>query len=272
MLPRIAFLLITIFWVVMNVLLWRAEYLGKDTLGSAVPVEMVVQKILTAPDNSSLEIFHHGQKIGYCRWAANVGQDLADRMEKEDLSPEGMVDALSNYRIDFEGNIALGEFSNRLRFDFTMGLSTNHVWQDFVLRLNLRPSSWELRSVASEETIHMKAEDEGGKTERVIKFRELQDPEFLIREMEMPLPVHMLGAFGVPMGGKGTNSTASIGLKWEARNDWVTIGHTSVKAYRLEARLLERYKFVMIVSQVGEVLRVEFPDELLLVNDQLNNL
>lgn len=271
MLPRIALLCVTIFWVVMNVLLWRTEYRGKDTLGSAVPLEMVIQKMLTAPDNSSLEIIHHGRKIGYCRWAPNVGQDLAEKINTEDLTPEGMVDTLSSYQIDFEGNVALGDLSNRLRFDFTMNLTTNHVWRDFMLRIGLHPGSWELRSQASEQTIHLKEQDDTGKTERVLKFSDLQNPEFLIREMELPFPVHMLGAFGVPLGNKNTNS-ASMGLKWEARNDWITIGHTSVRAYRLEARLLERYKFVIIVSQVGEVLRVEFPDELLLVNDQLNNL
>ena len=49
MIPRITFLAITMFWVVMNVLLWRTEY-GVRGSGIAVPVDLVWRKILTAPD------------------------------------------------------------------------------------------------------------------------------------------------------------------------------------------------------------------------------
>src|SRR5689334_14386509 len=99
MLSRIAFLLITVFWLVMMVLLWRSEYIGNRGLGASVPLEVVWQKILTAPDNSSLEISHHGQKIGYCRWATIVGDDLSELTAKADEAPpEGMVESLSSYR------------------------------------------------------------------------------------------------------------------------------------------------------------------------------
>ncbi|EEF57310.1 hypothetical protein [Pedosphaera parvula] len=272
MLSRLVFLVITLFWVAMTLLLWRSEYMGKEGVGTSAPMEMVWQKILTAPDNSSLEISHHGQKIGYCRWAAIVGQDLtSSRTNVDEVPPEGMVEFLSNYRIDFEGNVALGEASNRLRFDFSTRLSTNYIWQDFVLRLYLRPSSWEIKSQISEESIHLKIEDGSEKSERSIKFADLQNPEFLMREFELPVPIQLLGTLGIPAKSKSLTSS-SLGLKWEARNDWFHIGHTSVKAYRLEAKVLDRYKILVFVSQVGEILRVELPDEVVLVNDQLTNL
>ena len=43
---RLVFIGITIFWVTMNALLWRAEY-GSRGSGSAMSPEVVWQKILT---------------------------------------------------------------------------------------------------------------------------------------------------------------------------------------------------------------------------------
>jgi hypothetical protein len=274
MFSRLALLLITLFWVTMSVLLWRSEFGGRNHPGSTVPVTVVWQKILTAPDSSSLVISHHGEKIGFCRWAAIVGQNAAGTgANASDAPPEGMVEKFSDYRIEFEGNAVLGEMANQLRFNFSIRFNTNHVWQEFRLRLNLRPSNWEISSRASEEAIRLRTEDDEGKSERVIPFADLQNPEVLAGAIELPvsLPVGALGALGLSRGDQA-GAPLSLGLKWEAHNDWITIGHTSVQAYRLQARVLDRYQVVVIVSWVGEILRVELPDELLFVNDELINL
>ena len=72
MFNRVYFPLIALFWIVMNTLLWRAEFGGGREFGSAVSPEVVWQKILTAPDDSTLEISLKEKKIGYCRWSANA--------------------------------------------------------------------------------------------------------------------------------------------------------------------------------------------------------
>ena len=77
MFGRLVFPLIALFWVVMNFLLWRSEFGGRGEIGGAVPVEVVWNKILTAPDDSALEVSHRGTKIGYFRWRANVGEEQA---------------------------------------------------------------------------------------------------------------------------------------------------------------------------------------------------
>ncbi len=74
---RLCFVLTAGFFLTMNVLLFRSEFGGGNKLGSAVPAEIVWQKVLTAPDNSTLEIRHHGVKIGLGRWMPAVGEDLA---------------------------------------------------------------------------------------------------------------------------------------------------------------------------------------------------
>src|SRR5687767_13357156 len=109
--------LVTAFWVVMGIFLWRSEFGSRGRPGSTVPLDMVWQKILTAPDSSHLEIRHHTNRIGYCHWRPEVGQELATgAVISEDEPVEGMVHRLAHYTLDLEGNITLPGFPTRLRF------------------------------------------------------------------------------------------------------------------------------------------------------------
>ena len=115
---RIAFVGIAAFWVTMNVLLWRAEFGSAKAAASTIPVARVWQKVLTAPDSSALEMYQHGKRIGYCRWVANAGEELATgRVHTEDVAPEGMVRQLTHYTLNLDGNFHLAQFTNFFRFD-----------------------------------------------------------------------------------------------------------------------------------------------------------
>lgn len=272
MFSRITLLLITLFWVTMNYLLWRSEFGDRNHAGSSVPVEVVWRKILTAPDKSGLGILHHNRTIGHGQWSANIGQDLgAGRIIDDDLPPEGMVAGPAGYHVDFRSIASMNDVPGGLHFDFDLKLATNYVWQEFSLTLRLHSSTWEIHSLASEEAIHLKLRDENEKSERVFKFADLQNPQALARQLELPVPIEFFGA--ASLSANTQNPTpVSPGLIWEARNDWITIGHTAVRAYRLQSTLFDRFRIVVIVSQVGEILRVELPDEWLLINDELTNL
>lgn len=268
MLNRLLFFLIALFWITMNVLLWRSEFGGRSKLGSSVPVAVVWQKMLTAPDDSSLEINRQGKRIGFCRWVANVGEELATgKMSSEDFIPEGMVKALASYSVDVEGNVAYGGPTNRVRFNWSSRFATNHAWQELTLRLALRPAVWEFRTVAAQESLRVKyEEDTVTQWERNFSFAELRDPRKLAQELGGPLAVGLLGQAGV-----SEQKNLSLGLNWQARNDWLKIGHAQVRVYRLQTRLLDRYQAVIIVSRVGEILRVELPNDIVLVNEALLN-
>ena len=86
----------------------------------------------------------------------------------------------------------------------------------------------------------------------------------------MTLPA-ALAALGVPLQLPNA-ATSGFGFKWEASNDRLKIGNNLVRVFRLETRLFERFKAVLFVSPVGELLRVELPDEIILTNDALLNL
>ena len=84
----------------------------------------------------------------------------------------------------------------------------------------------------------------------------------------MPFLPSLLG----PALGRTTNGLPRLGLRWEARNDWLQVGHASTRVYRLQARLFDRYEVVVLVSRVGEILHVDLPDNIILVNEALTHL
>jgi len=269
MLNRIYFPLVTLFWIIMNVLLWRAEFGGGREFGSAVSTQVVWQKILTAPDDSALEISVKGKRIGYCRWGANAGEELAmGKVSREEYPPEGMVKKPVGYTIDLEGNVLPTEPSSRVRFNLHVAFSADHVWRELSARVATRPSVWTLHTVAEEETLEARFEDESGKWARTFTYEELRDPRKLLEEFAGPLPLALLGQ----VGGLNRPAGLSLDLNWEARNDWLKIGHAQVRVYRLQARVLDRYQVVVIVSRVGEIMRVELPNGVLLANEVLTSL
>jgi hypothetical protein len=264
---RFLFLLVATFFIIMNVLLWRAEVIGRNKIGSPVPVHTVWQKIVTAPDMSSMEIRHRDKKIGFVRWIPTVGERVNTNATIDPALPEGMVKELTGFDIDVNGNLALDE-QNRLRFTFDLKLATNHEWKEFAVRLNLRPSQWEVSSVASEKTIRFLSDGLGKKQERIVKFSDLKNPQKVLTQLAGPLVPGLLAMAGLPMD-LSQVQTEAANLKWEARNDWLTMGNARIRVYRLTLKLLDRYEIGVLVSRVGEILRVELPEGVVLVNEAL---
>ena len=270
MFSRIALLLITLFWLTMNYLLWRSEFGGRDETGSAVPVEMVWRKILTAPDNSSLEIIHQGTKLGYCRWAANLGPELSQKkIAGGEIFPEGIPGGRYGYRIDFDGNVSPKDFRDHIHFNFSIKLATNQVWREFSLRVNSREDSLTVQASAAGQKLLFWTGNEDARSAQTISFSDLRNPQALIQKFDLPVSLEFLGLQGLSVPDAGKPGSFSLGAAWVARTDWITIGHASARAYRLQMKLLDRYQVVIMVSTVGEILRVELPGDWTLVNEQL---
>ncbi len=265
---RVLFFLIATFWLTMNVLLWRSEFRDSDQPGSLVPVAMVWEKVLTAPDDSQLEIRQRGKQIGSCRWAANVGEELATgKVVREDM-PSGQVKKLGSYTIDIDrGTVYFGSLTNRVKFDVSLRFSTNHTWQEFQVQGTKRRSSLQLRADATAETVAFQIRDEDDRWERTFTFLELSQPDKLLSELGGPMVVGLLGSLG-GMKSLGDLKKLSLGLTWQARQDSLKFGHSRIRVYRLSTRLLERFPLVVLVSRTGEILRVELPNDITLVNLQ----
>jgi len=266
---RLLFMLITLFWLTMNFLLWRSEFAGRKQIGSAVSLDVVVDKILTAPDASSLEVYHHGKKIGFCRMAASVGMQ-GNKNLTEDFQPEGMVEKPTGYALDMEGNVTPEGTTNRLRFDLNLKISANRQWQEFNLRANRKPDAWELHASAADQKVRFVVDDAYERWEQSFTFDELRNPQVLLREFGGPLALTLIGSIG-NMGLSNLGNTNSnnpfFSLKWEANNDSMRFGHSKVRVYRLHTKLFGRYDAFVFVSRVGEILWIELPDKLVFSND-----
>jgi hypothetical protein len=191
-----------------------------------------------------------------------------------ETGPEGMVRETKGYTIDVEGNIMLSEPATRMRFTCRLALDRNRNWKEFSLRLILRPTLVELHLAADRPEVEIRYEDGATRWDRTMTLEELARPETLISEFGgaagLALVTPLLAGLPHPTGGR-TNHL-SLGLDWEARTDWLNIAHERVRAYRIEARLLDKYRAALVISRVGELMRVELPAGVQLVNETLTNL
>ena len=167
----------------MNFLLWRSQSAAYSGIGSAIPVDVVWGKILTAPDDSSLEIYDDEKKIGFCEWRAIVGSvsRVMNQSLSEDYEPDGLIPQPSGYSLSFDGNtMTFG--TNHINFEMHLLLSTNQTWQDFHLTAKMRPTVWDIHAIAAARKITVKENGDDGSWEKTLKFSDLQHPDTLLEE------------------------------------------------------------------------------------------
>jgi hypothetical protein len=66
-----------------------------------------------------------------------------------------------------------------------------------------------------------------------------------------------------------TPGSPGLGVKSDASEETLQIGHAQARVYRVQTHLLDRDGVLILVSRVGEILRVELPGGWILVSDQL---
>lgn len=268
MIKYASFLIIAVFWLVMNGLLWRSEVGAGNRVAAPVPTALVWEKILTAPDDSSLSINFRGKKIGYLRIRPSVTEAGAKGKIASENEPEGMVRKAAEYNLDFEGSLVVEAVQRSIRFESQFVYAPSMKWERFRAGAFVRPYRWELRGSAAERNLWFQSTD--GETEWIHQFTadDLRNPKRLLAQMDSPLVAALLPQYLNSL--VATNSPGiSLALNWEAQREWLQIGRNRVRIYRLEARLLDRHRIVVLVSRVGEILRVEVPGDVKLVNEVL---
>jgi hypothetical protein len=266
MISRLTFFCIATFWVTMNVLLWRAEY-GLHGGEISVPADLVWRKILTAPDSSSLNVFQDGQRSGFCEFSTGVGQAMA-QIDENSPPPEGVA-AHAGYQVQLNGNVGVGEFTNRVRFDGRLSFSSAHNWRELSLKISSRVANVEIHSLATNQTVHLKITSDGAVIERDLAFADLQNPNALLRAFAGNSGGDFFGGFDLP-GVPQNSATLAQTIRWEAHRERVMIGHEPTSVYRLDTQVLQN-KIVVYVSTLGEILRVELPGGITAALDGWNN-
>jgi len=266
MIKHASFVIIVLFWVVMNTLLWRSEFVGQN-LAASVPPGIVWEKILTAPDDSSLSINFQGKKVGYVRLRPNVNEGAATGKVASENEPEGFVRRVSEYTLELDGSLVAQTITRSIRFNGEFAFGTDLAWKRFQTKTLIRPYTWQVKAAAAEKELWVQSSD--GTSEWIQRFtsEDLRNPQRLATVLESPLLAAFLPQL-LPVATQ-TNAALSLALNWTARYEWLQIGHSKVRIYRLEAKLLDRHRIVVLISRVGEILRVELPGEIKLVNDIL---
>lgn len=269
---RLYFPLVALFWVAMNVLLWRTELAGGKDLGSPVPVSLVWERILNAPDDSQLEIFRGKEKLGHCRWVPTVGDESATRSPAlADPELEGRIRGVTTYSLDLEGTVRVSNGNPSLRFTWQADFSTNHNWTAMFLRVIARPNLVELKANAAQEKVNFRFGSQDTPWERTFTFAELRDPDHVLASLGLPFASGLLTQWQAATG-PGTRKNLELGVPWQAYSDWLKIGSARTRIYRLQARLFDKHEIVVLVSRVGEILRVELPGDVRIINDAFTTL
>ena len=251
MTARLTFIVIAAFWLIMNALLWRTEF-GAHGGDTPVPIGLVWRKILTAPDASSLSVFQNGQRTGYCEFSTSVGQEMAN-LDADKPPPEGLV-ARAGYQIHLAGNFALGDFTNRVKFDGRAGFSSTRQWREINLKISSRLAVVEIHSMATNQSVHVRIINDGELLERDVKFADLQNPEALFRTFVGDFASSLLGGMELPV----LPPTSTATPMWTARRTRVKIGTEPVPVYQVETRVLDQ-AIIIDVSTLGEILSVQLP-------------
>jgi hypothetical protein len=260
---RILFLGTAAFWITMNFLLWRTEYSSHGG-GEPVPVELVWRKILTAPDPSSLSIYQHAERSGFCEFSTSVETEMA-RLDEDKPPPEGLV-ARAGYQIRLNGNTSLGDFTNRLRFEGRLEFSAKRQWRELTLKLSTHTATVEIHSLATNQTVHFRITNDEGVNERDFAFADLASPGALLSTFGASFSGGLLDALDLP-GMSESQTAMAQNLNWEAHRDRLKVGNEPVSVYRLETHVLG-YAIVIYASTLGEILRIELPDGLTATLDE----
>ena len=125
---RVVFGLITVFWVIMNVLLWRIEFSGKGTGGSPVSSDVVLERLLTSPDPSTLEVSHQGRTMGFLHWYPDPGEE-PQTVFSGDYVPQGMVQSARGLEVRLEGSVSPPSLGTGVRLDLAVNLSADRAWK-----------------------------------------------------------------------------------------------------------------------------------------------
>lgn len=252
MTARLTFVGIAVFWLTMNVFLWRAEF-GSHGGDTPVPMALVCHKILTAPDASSLTIYQGGERLGYCEFSTGIGREMAE-VDTDNPPPDSLVKR-AGYQVHIAGNMALDGFSSRLKFDGHLQFSNDRQWRVLDLKISTRHAVIQIHSLSTNQTVHVKLTSEGTVLERDLTFAELQNPGTLVHVIAGNFGDALIEAMDLP---ELPTTRVAQQLQWSAIRTRARIGKEFVPVYRLETSVLGR-AITVDISTLGEILRIELP-------------
>jgi hypothetical protein len=277
------FILAGIFWLGMNLLLWRSEY-GTGVSGNPLPVETVLSRILETPDPSELEILYQNQRVGNCRW---VVTQLGVNDTPEEVSPgsevdleaaemSGLIRDIKAFSLHLDGHLDWKDQPRRIRFMLDLDLTGDREWTAFDGKIGWGDQWFHIQTKREEEEVRFKLEESGNEVDMSLTPSQLKDPGSLITQWSALNP--LMGALLAPFLSqwsslqKQVQLSSDTGEDWKAFSNWISIAHSRMRVYRVEAQGVLMKDLSLTVNRAGEILHVTLPQGVELKNDAVLGL
>lgn len=251
-----------LFWLTMLGLLCWSEFGGQRHLGTGASVETVWEKILTSPDSSALNIYIQDETIGgYCHWKPTIIEGGVQSTGSEDVTNlEGMIREVLGYNLTLSSSFDLSESSERIRIGVSVDFNPDKTWKKLEFEFNDKEHNLKVTSSAAARELKWTTD---GETMR-LDYDQLKDPTKLLGRFGGPLATMALAKFPFLPTGDDASSFASS-IQWKASYSWIRILNQKVRCYELRTMVLNR-EIKVFVSLVGEILRVQLPNGIELIN------
>ena len=181
---RLILAILACFWAFMGYRLWQVEYAGQS-LGAAVDIEVVWDKVLNAQDEAPLSIVNErtGEALGWMMWSPTVTRDDTDK--RPEL--EGMVHTVLGYSLNIDrGRIFGSEYAVDFTFSFHVGFGPNpeREWTDVHLIIKQQNETVDynmrLDAQSTNTFFSLDVESESTTNQAEIAYADLRKPDKLI--------------------------------------------------------------------------------------------
>ena len=272
---RIILFILFTFWAFMSYRLWQVEYAGQS-LGAAVDIQVVWEKILNAQDKAELQIVDErsGELLGAFEWEPLVIKDSS-----EGASVEGMVKKVRKYTLEISrGRLYATDAVEDVIYDFRLSLSPfpDQHWTSLELGFerefnNIR---YEFSVVAFSTNDFMNLMVDIGeiKQEIGIPYVDLRNPSKLVEAGLKLAGVPDIAASGATLVIKNLLKSKDlqiqqlnfeIKLPRQAHIDLLPGVRSRIKVYRIDIPVVEDMLIKVYINTLGEILRVEVPEVLI---------
>ncbi len=272
---RVILAILFTFWAFMTYRLWQVEYAGQS-LGAAVNIQVVWEKILNAQDEAQLQVVdeHQHRLLGALDWTPTVVRDTT-----EGINVEGMVNKVREYTLDISrGRLYAADSREDVIFDFHISLSPlpEQQWTSVQVQLEreLQERQFEF-SVDAQSTnnfVTLKVSLEGIEQEVAVPLEDLKKPEKLVGAGLKLAGVPALAASGASLMVKNFLNSKDLShrplnfkldLPRQAHIDLLPGVRSRIKVYRIDVPIVEGMLVKIYVNTLGEILRVEIPEVLI---------
>ena len=250
MLWRLATVLILLFWAVMTVLLVRRTYFPAETEQVAVPVKLVMQRLAANhPPGGTLQLLQGRQRCG------NTSYSLLDYPLK---GPR------KGYTWQVGGAVENGERNqpeSRITWNFSGDFTDDEHWE----RISLS-----VRSSSADTTVNV-----GWRQGQDLPEIEVRKAGALVMDTTQALAqakgspmMTGLGGFTSMIPGFGGSPVVSLErlIRVSARQASMPLGGRRRKAFALTFSLMGLYQAKAWVTEAGELVRVDLPQDYRLVD------